>query len=53
MVWNTSGYETLTGLKELEGYVDIYLPDYKYADPARSARYSRAKDYPEVALAAH
>ena len=52
VVWNTSGYETLAGLKELEGYVDVYLPDYKYADPARAARYRRAADYPGVALAA-
>lgn len=35
VVWNTGGYETAEGLRELEGYVNVYLPDYKYADSAR------------------
>ena len=45
VVYNTSGYESVETLKRLEGYVDIYLPDFKYADPALSARYSGAADY--------
>lgn len=52
VVWNTGGYETLETLKELEGKVDIYLPDLKYLDPDRARRYSKAPDYPQVATAA-
>ena len=36
-------------LKMLEGYVDIYLPDFKYMDSAIAKKYSRAADYPAVA----
>lgn len=49
IIYNTSGYENVTGLKLLEGIVDVYLPDFKYMDSTLSARYSRAKDYPSVA----
>lgn len=52
VVYNSSGYETLETLRLLEGYVDIYLPDLKYMDSRRSARYSNAADYPETATAA-
>ena len=49
VVYNCGGYESVETLKRLEGLVDIYLPDMKYADPVLSARYSFAPDYPEVA----
>ena len=49
IVYNTSGYEDADELKQLEGIVDVYLPDFKYMDSALSAMYSRAKDYPSVA----
>lgn len=52
VVWNTGGYETVENLRRLEGKVQIYLPDLKYMDPARAARYSAAPDYPETARAA-
>lgn len=52
VVWNSSGYESVETLRRLEGLVQIYLPDFKYADRALAARYSRAPDYPETALAA-
>ena len=52
VVWNSSGYETVETLQALEGLVDIYLPDFKYADPALAAALSHAGDYPAVALAA-
>ena len=52
VVYNSSGYETIETLRLLEGYVDIYLPDLKYMDARRSARYSNAADYPEKATAA-
>ena len=49
VVYNTSGYETVETLKQLEGYVDIYLPDFKYLDKQHAKKYSMAEDYPEVA----
>ncbi|MBQ8617516.1 MAG: radical SAM protein [Clostridia bacterium] len=52
IVYNSSGYERVETLKMLEGYVDIYLPDFKYIDPAMAKLLSGAQDYPEVAMAA-
>ncbi|MDR1013842.1 MAG: radical SAM protein [Coriobacteriales bacterium] len=52
VVYNTGGYESLETLALLAGSVDVYLTDLKYASPSLAARYSRAPDYPEVALAA-
>lgn len=49
VVYNSSGYETVKTLRQLKGYVDIYLPDLKYYSPERSARYSNARDYFAVA----
>ena len=48
VVWNSSGYERVDTLRRLEGLVDIYLPDFKYASPALAERYSAASDYPQV-----
>ncbi|MBQ9967435.1 MAG: radical SAM protein [Oscillospiraceae bacterium] len=52
VVYNCGGYERVETLKRLEGLVDIYLPDFKYADDALAARYSAAPDYAETAVAA-
>lgn len=52
VVWNSSAYESVEQLRRLEGLVQIYLPDYKYADCALAKRFSVAEDYPAVALAA-
>ena len=52
VVYNTSGYERVETLRSLEGLVDIYLPDYKYDDPALAKALSRAEDYPQRAQAA-
>lgn len=52
VVWNTSGYETVPGVRAMRGYADVYLTDFKYASPELAARYSSAPDYPQVALAA-
>ena len=52
IVYNSSGYETIKTLRMLEGYVDIYLPDFKYIDPQMAKLLSGAPDYPEVAQAA-
>jgi len=49
IVYNTSAYETVQTLKMLEGYVDIYLPDFKYMGTKLASDYSNAKDYFEVA----
>lgn len=52
VVWNSGGYERVETLKRLNGYVDIYLPDYKYHSAERAKKYSAAADYPDIALAA-
>ena len=52
VVWNSSGYESVEQLRALEGLVQIYMPDFKYADAALAGRLSAAPDYPAVALAA-
>ena len=52
VVYNCGGYERTETLKKLEGKVDIYLPDLKYADDALAQRLSGAKDYFAVATAA-
>ena len=52
VLYNTSGYETVDSLKRLEGYVDIYLPDFKYSDNRLALKYSSAYNYSQVALAA-
>ena len=52
VVWNCGGYERLETLRTLEGYVQIYMPDMKYADGTLAARYSGAPDYPEISRAA-
>lgn len=52
VVWNTGGYERVETLRQLEGKVQIWLPDFKYADNALAKRYSGAGDYFETAAAA-
>ena len=45
VVYNCGGYERVQTLRELEGLVDIYLPDLKYAQPQLASRLSGAPDY--------
>ena len=52
VVWNCGGYERVETLRALEGRVDVYLPDLKYADSALSAGLSGAPDYFETATTA-
>jgi putative pyruvate formate lyase activating enzyme len=52
IVYNTSSFDSLESLRLLEGIVDIYLADLKYADREVARRYSKVKNYPEVAMAA-
>lgn len=49
IVYNTSSYEKVDTIKQLEGIVDVYLPDFKYYSSELAAKYSKAPDYPEVA----
>lgn len=52
IVYNCSGYERVETLQTLEGWIDVYLTDFKYMDSEIAARYSHAMDYPEVTKAA-
>lgn len=52
VVYNCGGYERVETLRMLEGLVDVYLPDLKYADNTLAAKLSRAPDYFETATAA-
>ncbi len=52
VVYNTSSYECVQTLRQMEGLVDIYLADLKYLDQGLSGKYSHAEDYPETAKAA-
>jgi putative pyruvate formate lyase activating enzyme len=48
VVWNCGGYEAIDMLRLLDGHVDIYMPDVKYADSTTAERLSRAANYPTV-----
>ncbi len=51
LVYNSSGYDAVETLRLLDGIIDIYMPDFKYADGAAAERYSAgARDYPEIAM---
>jgi len=52
IVYNTGGYDSVETLKLLEGFVDIYMPDMKYAEPEIAQKLSGAADYPQVNRAA-
>ncbi|MDY6837849.1 MAG: radical SAM protein [Thermodesulfobacteriota bacterium] len=53
LVYNTCGWERVEILKELDGIIDIYLPDFKYANGKMAATYSSGSEtYPEVTKAA-
>lgn len=52
IVYNCSGYEEAKALKELDGLIDIYLPDLKYIRSDKAKRYSNAEDYFEKASGA-
>lgn len=52
VVYNSNGYDSVSMLRLLDGIVDIYLPDLKYADGAVAERLSGAPSYPDAAIAA-
>ncbi len=45
IVYNTNGYENLETIKALNGYIDIYLPDLKYAENELGKKYSKVDNY--------
>ena len=49
IIYNSSGYEKVETLKMLEGYVDVYLPDFKYMESDLAEKFSHAADYPQTA----
>jgi putative pyruvate formate lyase activating enzyme len=51
IVYNTNAYEDTDKLKALHGLIDIYLPDFKYSDNGIAEKYSKIKNYKEIATA--
>lgn len=49
LVYNTSGYDSVTTLQLLEGVFDIYMPDFKFWSTESAKRFAKAPDYPEKA----
>lgn len=52
IIYNTGGYEKVDTIKLLDGYVDVYLPDFKYFDNALGEKYSGVDNYFETVTAA-
>lgn len=51
VVYNSSGYETVSQIKKLDGLIEIYLPDFKYYDNELGEKYSGVPNYVDVAKA--
>ena len=49
IIYNSNGYEKVETLKDLEGYIDVYLPDFKYYSNEIAVKYSKAPNYFESA----
>ncbi|CUP65713.1 radical SAM domain-containing protein [Clostridium baratii] len=47
ILYNTNGYDSLDTIKALDGYIDVYLPDFKYYDDKYAIKYSKAPEYRE------
>lgn len=52
IVYNTNGYENLKSIQDLDGFIDIYLPDLKYYSNELSKKYSKVDNYFEYATQA-
>ncbi len=52
IVYNTSAFDSLESLRQMDGIVDIYMPDFKYWTDEKSKRYLKTDAYPDVARAA-
>ena len=52
IVYNTNGYESVETIKLLDGFVDVYLPDLKFAENGLAKKYSKVDNYFEIATKA-
>ncbi len=52
IVYNSSGYEKVETLKLLRGFIDVYLPDFKYYNNDTALKYSKIKNYFDYASSA-
>lgn len=52
IIYNTNGYENVETIKLLNGYIDVYLPDLKYAEDDLAKKYSKIDNYFEIATKA-
>lgn len=52
LIYNTSGYESVETLRKLRGYIDVYLPDFKYSDDALAKRFSNCDNYSTITVKA-
>lgn len=52
VIYNCGGYESVNSLKKLDGLVEVYLPDFKYADNDLAMKYSFARNYRETVISA-
>ena len=52
IVYNTNSYENVETIKALDGFIDIYLPDLKYAEDELATKYSKVNNYFEIATEA-
>ena len=52
IVYNTNGYENIDTIKMLDGYIDVYLPDLKYAEEEIAKKFSKIDNYFEIATKA-
>lgn len=50
IIYNTNSYDNIGKLKELDGLIDIYLPDFKYSNNQLGEKYSKVKDYKKIAI---
>lgn len=52
IIYNSSGYESIDTIKSLSGYIDVYLPDFKYYFSDIAKKYSNVENYFEIASSA-
>ena len=52
IIYNTNGYENIETIRFLNGYIDVYLPDLKYAENDLAKKYSKVDNYFEIATKA-
>ena len=50
VIYNSSGYEKPETIRKLDGYVDVFLPDFKYSDDKLALRLSNCHNYPSTAI---